>query len=496
MAGATIALSGSANELGTTTALLVKTTTDSDAAGFACIASEIDDGTVTGSRYIKALESSEDYRLRVGSDSLLFNHSFEGTVISRDRLTQIDTTATAAQTTGQLTINSGSSVTSGQACQVRTYRSFPLFGTFTTYGELWAAHANATSTNSVSEFGFGFVSGATVQATDGVFFRIIAGGTLRAVVVNNSVDVSAEDITTTNIPSRDGSGSFDLAETNHYLIAVHNDEVEFWINDVLVKQIKVTSTFGAPTQSSQQPLFARFYNSGAASAARQILLRFLNVQQGELDSNKPWGHQLCGMGGGAYQVQPGTTSGPTVTRGAAQTGWPSSTTAQTAGTYTATTAPAHNTLGGYFVTAAVSSLTTDADYPIFSYQNPAGTATLPGKTLYITSVRVSELIAFAAASTNVSLMRFAVGIGSTASATTATEGAVIVAARLIPIGQVFWSATSAIGDTKGGWTLDFSAAPLVCYPGHFVQLIMRHTGTVTSNTLQVTGMAAFIGYHE
>jgi hypothetical protein len=93
-------------------------------------------------------------------------------------------------------------------------------------------------------------------------------------------------------------------------------------------------------------------------------------------------------------------------------------------------------------------------------------------------------------------MMFAVGIGSTSSATTATEGAAIVAARLTPIGQVFWPATTAIGDTKGGWTLDFGEAPLVCPPGTYVQLIMRHTGTVASNTLQVRGAAAFLGVNE
>ena len=131
----------------------------------------------------------------------------------------------------------------------------------------------------------------------------------------------------------------------------------------------------------------------------------------------------------------------------------------------------------------------------FSRQAYVAIERIPGKTLYITSIRLTELIAFAAASTNTSLMRFAVGIGSTSSATTATEGAAVVAARLIPVGQVFWSATTAVGDTKGGWTMDFGDAPLVCYPGTYVQLIMRHTGTVTSNTLQVTGMAAFIGYH-
>jgi hypothetical protein len=157
---------------------------------------------------------------------------------------------------------------------------------------------------------------------------------------------------------------------------------------------------------------------------------------------------------------------------------------------------ATNSLGGYFITAAASTFTTDADYPIFSYLNPAGSATLPGKTLYITGAIVGELIAFAAASTNTLITMFAIGIGSTSANTTATEGAAIVAARLVPVGQLFWSATTAVGDTKGGWVLNFSGAPLVCPPGTYVQLIMRPTGTVTSNTLQLRGLASFLGYHE
>ena len=59
----------------------VALTTAEASAGFVSLASEIDDGTVRGSRYVKALELSEDYRLRVGVDSIVFHHSFEGTDI-------------------------------------------------------------------------------------------------------------------------------------------------------------------------------------------------------------------------------------------------------------------------------------------------------------------------------------------------------------------------------------------------------------------------------
>lgn len=452
-------------------------------AGFTQLSTEIDSGSVTGSRYVKALEASEDYRLRVGLDSPLFNHSFEGTVVAQDRFSQVVSTHAIAQASGYLTLNSAASTAAGHAV-VRSYRTFPLVGSYHVFAEIWAKPVNDTATNSVTEFGLGYAT-TTAAPTDGAFFRYNAGGQLMGVISYAGTE------TTVNLTSPTTNNC------HHYLIATHNEETEFWINDVLYGKIATPVAFAAPHQSSAQPFFARVYATGVMSLARSLSIGFVNVTLGDAASNKPWGHIQCGLGGGAYQIQPGTASGPTLTRGVtATTGWPTSATAQTAPTYTATTAPATNSLGGLFVTPAISTMADSADYPIYSYLNPAGTNVLPGKTLYITGVRIGELIARTAASTNTSITVFAVGIGSTSSATTATEGAAAIAARLVPVGQCFWPSTAAIGDTKGGWTLDFSAAPLVCPPNTYVQLIMRQVGTVTSNTLTLQGTAAFMGYYE
>ena len=89
----------------------------------------------------------------------------------------------------------------------------------------------------------------------------------RRVNTNNSLDVSAEDITTTNVPSRDGSGSFDLTETNHYIIAVHNDEIEFLITDVLVQKFKPYFRFSRSRFVAAR--VCRTHNSGAGAARVQ-----------------------------------------------------------------------------------------------------------------------------------------------------------------------------------------------------------------------------------
>lgn len=462
----------------------VVTPTTESQAGFVSVTAENDSGAVTGSRLMRSIETTEDYRLRVGLDAPMFDLSFEGTVVSQAVIQQNLATMTGTQANGLYLLNAGSATASGNNANIRTYRAFPLFGTFSTYCEIWAKTVNETASNSVTEWGLGYVSG-TSAPTDGVFFRSNAGGQLMGVVNFGGSE------TTVNLSSPATN------TVHHWAIEVHNEQVNFWVNDTLYGSIATPTGYASPSQSYQQPAFARIYNSGLAGAARQFGVGKIAVTLGEAASARSWSHAMVGMGGASYQIQPGTASGGTLTRGAAATGWPTSGTASAAAaTYTATSAPATNSLGGMYTTPAISTLTTDADYPIFSYLNPAGSATLPGKTLYITGVRVSEVMAKTAASTNTCVSYFALGIGSTSSATTATEGAAIVAARIIPVGMAFWPSTAAIGDTKGGWTLDFSQAPLVCPPNTYVQFIFRPSGTVASNTLTLHGMVTFMGYHE
>lgn len=463
--------------------LHVRTPQTETNAGFVQLSTEVDSGSITGTRYVLGPNTSEDFRLRVGMDTPMYNQSFEGTVIAFDRASTTQTTFVQAQAGGFLSLNSTSITTASATTVWRTYRTFPILGATQTYFELWIQEANETATNANSEWGIGYAAGASAP-TDGVFFRRVSGGQLQIVQNYGGTEVAV------NVASPTAGA------VNHYVISWNNSDLEFWINDVLYKEAAVSTQQPNGAQSGELPMFARiWFTAGAASAARNIKIGFVNASMGDVLTSKPWGHICAGAGGGAYQVQPGTTSGGTVSRGAAQTGWPNSTTAQTGAAFTtATTSPGYNTLGGYFLTAAVSTMTANADYPIYAYLNPVGTATLPGKTLYITGFRLGELNVIAAPVTLTNLI-FGLGVGSTSANTTATEGAAIVAARIVPVGVVTFLAADAVGTTRGGWTLDFASAPLVCPPGTYVHLIMRAT-VITSVALTIMASATFIGYHE
>ena len=484
----------------------VVTTQDSAgfSAGFVQMSTEVDAGNVVGSRSVQRIECSDDYRTRVGVDQTLFNTTFEGLTILTTLWFNVNATTSSTQANGFLTVNSAaaaSMITSGAAAYVRSHRLFPTFGTYPTYLDMWIREGGANAINAISEWGFLYLTSvATQQPLDGIYFRRISGGQLKGVVTTGisatvGVDTFEIDLDTTNVPSRDGVGIFDPAETNHYLISFHNDSVRFWINDVLVGVVKCPPQLAQFAASSNLPVGFRVINLATTDVARQISVGYVNVGIGDQNTNKPWSHAMAGSGQGAYQQQIGNTPGPTVTRTLAAQGHPASGTARTAGTWTTTSAPALNNLGGLWTSPAISTLTSDADYPVFAFLNPVGTAAVSGKTLYVTGVRVGESFASVGAAANSIFLSYIVTAEASAANTTTGDAATTVSGKSTVIGGQGFTAGDGVGTMKEGFRMDFHS-PLVVPAGKYLNLIVRPFGTVTGNTLVVRGSVAFNGYFE
>jgi hypothetical protein len=358
---------------------------------------------------------------------------------------------------------------------------------------MWIREGNPTATDAVSEFGFGYAA-TTALPTDGVFFRRLSGGQLQGVVNFGGVENNVV-INTALVPGRDGVGLYDATEVNHYLITNHNDDVDFWINDIIVGKINTPSNQGGPTSSSQQPFFARVYNGAlAASAGRRIEIGFLQVAGGDVVTNKPWAQQLAGSGGGSYQKQPGNVVAGTVIRTAATNGWPASATAKTTIAWAALTGPAEASLGGRFLTPAMSGLVTESDYPVFAYLNPAGSNSLPGKTLYVTGVIIDANAVTAAAVAPTTLF-WAAGVGSTAVSTATADAIGTSSPKIVPLGIQSFLVTAVAGQPVE--SVHYNAmSPLVVPPGTYFHVICRPVTTVALNTLSVQGIVAINGFFE
>lgn len=480
-------------------------------AGFAQFSTEVDAGDIIGRRTVVA-ESSDDYRLRAGVDQTIFNATFEGTTILTTQWNALATTTAAIQNNGFYILNSSvaaNMVASGSAVYVRSWRLFPTFGSCPTYLDMWIREAGTNATNAISEWGFLYMTAqAAQQPLDGIYFRRISGGQLKGIITTGisstvGVDTYEIDLDTAKVPPRDGGDHpFDPNEVNHYLISFHNDIVRFWINDALVGEIQCPAQLAQMPGSSLLPVGFRVVNLNITSEARQLSVGYVNVGLGDQNSNKPWSHAMVGSGGGAYQVQIGGTPGPTVTRGTGALGHPTSGTARIAGSWSSTTNPGLNSLGGLWTSPAISTVLSDTDYPIFAYQNPAGTVTglsvIPGKTLYVTGIRIGDTSVVTAGGAATSIfLSYIVQVENTVVSTSTVDTATATAGKATVIGgQGFGpSGTDPAGTMKPGFEMTFTT-PLVVPAGKYFTVIVRPYGVIALNTLVVTGSVAVNGYFE
>ena len=491
--------------VGASYGLNVVTPNTADGSGILNLSGLLDSSIASGNRINYPLEVSDDYRLRVGIEQSIFNLSFEGIAQPFSHLKQTTFNGmTNGQTAGYFLLNSGATGVSGGVSYTRTYRHFPVYGTYPTLMDVWLKETGFTATNAQSEWGFFDVpSGSETISNptsgtsfDGAYFRRISGGSLYAVLNNNSLELS-QGITSSLLVSKTGA-AYTPQDYNHYTVSYDNDGVKYWVNYVLAAQIDLSGkTFAIPTASSNLPVGFRVLNTGTSSTpTRQMYLGFINVAGGDQNSYKSYADAMVGAGNGSYQSPTGVTfSSSTVRRGTGSTaGWPDSGTGLTSGSWVPTSGPGKPSLGGLWLTPAISSLTTDADYPVFSWINYPPNQRITGKSLYITGINVGDSFAVTGATANAIFLSFIAGVGSTVTTST-VDSATAFATRPITIGGHGFTAGSVAGTLQKGFSINLNS-PLVVPPNCVFQFIVRPVGTVTSNTLTVQGNISVNGYFE
>ena len=445
-------------------------------SGFVSVTAESDPGDVTGTRLVKNLELTDDFRLRVGTDQTFFNEYFPGTTVNGNIWNTLVSTMTLTQASNFAILNAASSVASGAFAQLRTWRHMPAFMSFPVYCEIDLQFSIAPQNNNIVEWGLGLATGVATP-TDGAFFRVLSSTDFRCVI--NS---AGSETTSVNLISY----LPDPATTNDYLIVLSEKTCEFWINDVLVSILTRISNAGATTASMNLPLFIRNYNSAATSSAQVVRVGYVNVSQGDMTTNKPWSHVMAGAGGMAYQAQTGAATLGTTANLA------NNAVISAPAAMTNTTAALGSGLGGQFVTSP--TLTAVTDGIVSSYQVPAGSATVPGKSLYITGVRVQGAVTTTLAGGPV-IYAYSLAYGHTAVALNTVEAnGTVKAPRRVALGFETFPATAAAGVIGGGVYMPFNS-PVVVQPGEFVQLVAKNVGTVTSAGV-IVFLVSFDAYFE
>jgi len=260
--------------------LQVNVPIDPDNSGFVTLSAEADPGTITGSRTLRNLETTDDYRLRVGTDQTLFNEYFPSTVLNGNIWNTLVSgqTITVASNFGNLNGNT----TTGNYSQLRTWRHMPAFMTFPTYCEIDLQFSQLPVTNTVYEWGLGIAAAGVSAPTDGAFFRINAAGEYRAILSTGGTEIQSSDL----------SAQIPLANvTNDFLVVLSEKSVEYWVNDVLLALLPRSSAAGAATASMNLPIFIRQYNSGTPTIASTMKVGYVNISIGDM-STKSLGHML------------------------------------------------------------------------------------------------------------------------------------------------------------------------------------------------------------
>jgi hypothetical protein len=456
---------------------------------------ENDAGNVTGVPFLMQPETSPDYKLRVGLDTLLFNDSFNTAAgIQNNNLWKvvIASSMTVASGAGALQFNANNTLTSGAGVAVWSCRYFPLIQTSPTYIEFSGYPTDQPLANQVVEFGLFLPTTGGVAPTEGAFFRYTSAG-LYGVTNYNGVETQVLLQATQLTPNSQVS----------FIISCSENQTQFWTgslgqSDILLGTIQTPAANGTPFMTYALPIAIQFRNNNlvTGSPVMQWKMSNVSVNLADFNTNKLWSHQMCGMGLNAAQGQNGHTS-ILSTASTAVTGAPAAAAALVQASVTAQ----FTGLGGIF--RVLPTLTSGTEGLLCSYQNPAASINLTPRTLYITGCKIYSTVEVALTGgplINVLQLLYghtAVSAAVTTDTATAWATGSVKCPRRIPLGIEVYPAAAAVGAVANtnGLSLDLSQSPVVVNPGEFIAIGLRNQGTVTTagNTLYTV---TFTGYWE
>lgn len=479
-------VSGNVVEVNAANQLKVVTETDVSAnpgnVGALRLFSENDPGSIIGTPYLKSPETSPDFRLRAGVDTLLFQDNFNATAQNISQWKHTFATMTMTQSAGFLNVNAaGTSTASGHQAFLQTWRHFPLLGTGPLSVEFKAQFDRTPVVNEVFLMGLG-IAVAAAEAVDGVWFEYTSAGLVGCVRYNSGVTTKTGTL----------KASITVNTVDKYTIVVGQDEVEFWVDDVLYGELPIPVAQGQPFLSTSLPVFIQKYNNGTVGSSPNMIAKVaaVTVTLMDLASNMTWANQMASCGLGMQALNGGSATSP-------QVQW-ANTALPTAAAATNTTAALGAFLGGLFQMNAPATSATDVI--IASYQNPAGGVNQTPRTMKIRGIKVDCVNQVVAVATTATVFAVAVAWGGSSVTLAATESTsfqnnTTKLRRVQPIGVISFPVGAAVGAQATGIQFDFEA-PLVINPGEFIQVIAKiilGTATATETFLWVISPNL---YHE
>lgn len=442
---------------------------------------ENDAGTITGTVYLKSPETSLDYRLRVGIDTLMFSDEFNATTQNTSLYKHLFTTMTMAQSSGSLLTNANLTASTATGCSLQTWKAIPMIVGSSIYVETCIAITAVPLVNQVLQWGLGTPT-ATAAPTDGVFFKLTTAGLVCVVVYMGNSWESGTLLPAASIP---------IGDTKRYGMSISAHEVELWIDDVMLGEFDLPTANPLPFGSAALPMFVQQYNTNTVSGSPQMQAKIgaWAAYIADIGTNKTWAGQMAAQGLNASQGQNGGTMGQSAQ-------W-SNTALPTAAAGTNTTAALGTGLGGLFQLNAMA--TSGTDVIVSSFQNPVGSVTQSPSNLHVRGVWMDVVNIGAAVATTATVLAIALAYGHTALSLATTESASFAnnttkAPRRLPLGTACFKVGDVIGASQR-IAVDFET-PVVVNPGEYVAVIAKPVvGTATASEVFIFNIG-FNAYYE
>lgn len=424
--------------------------------------SENDQGTITGTPYLKSPETSPDYRLRVGLDSVWDDDNFNYVAQNYNKHKYTSNTLTMTWAGGSLNTNGANVTTTGTGCQLQTYRHFPIQGGGGLYCETAFALSNNPVTNWTLDVGmFLPASASTSLPLDGVYFRINSTGVFGVVNVNGTES-------TTSVFSFTPA----INRVYKYNITITDSEVEFWIDDVLYGEKTKPTANGSVIYAGSVPWAVRHHHTGVTSAIINAKIFNYTIGVVDIDNVRLWASNKAGQGMSAIQYPSGGAAGLTANN-------VNSTVPATA--TLSNTAASYTTLGGKFLFAATAGVETD--YALFAFLNTVPTTGITGRNLVIRGVWIDTFNAVVAVATTPTVLEWSAAAGSTAASLATTDAAATRLPKRIALGVQTFTVGALAGASAPRVDVNLDA-PLVVEPGCYFHIILRMPyGTATATEL-------------
>jgi hypothetical protein len=447
--------------------------------------SEVDPGAITGTALLRSPDVSQDFRTRVGVDTLEFNYTFNATSMNTALWKHAFTTMTMTQSSGFLNVNAaGTSTVASNYAYLQSRQHFPLIGTAPLAVELTGQINALSQANEVFMAGVG-IAVAAAQPIDGAWFQLSPAGLEGVSRYNSGAPTSIPLLDPADIP---------LNDNGKYLMVVGEREIEFWVDDVLLGALPTPNGQGQPFMTSALPIFIEKYNAGTVGSSPSQIIKVgdIHVSLMDIATNKPWAHQLAAMGLVIHQGQDGGTMGTTAA-------YPNATAATTVtGAALAQATALATGLGGQAgITAAVPGV----DGWVTAYQVPAGGVNQTPRMLMITGIKIAAINIGAAVATTPTTLSWSLAFGGTQLNSLATAESAsfatntVKAARRVPLGLQSWTVGALIGAQANDIVMKFDA-PIPVYPGEYVGAVAKFIqGTATASQV-IWAVVTFDGYPE